>query len=139
MEDLSPDIDPGPLVANQQEVESLQRAVIGAPQNIGTLRSSLRRVLKQGAWMDRLDVNRAKHFVYTAEEFRKFVTVPIPDGGLETDDDTIRAFIHDDLELLELYEAAIMRPRGGSRGTRTQPRQGRSPRRESGKRIMIIS
>lgn len=108
------DVDPGPLVANHQAVESLVRAVISAPRDVRTFRMALKNVLRNDRWQDHLDPQRGQRFRFGPEEFLKFVEADYHKGGCGADDETMRTFINGDVELLEMYEAAITRGRGGA-------------------------
>jgi hypothetical protein len=105
--------DPGPLVHNQHTVASLQKALISTPQNLTVLRGTLRRVLSNGAWLDRVDPERGARFRYGPEDFLAFIKDPLP-KGLSTDVDTIRKFIADDSALVVAFELAIDKGRGGN-------------------------
>jgi hypothetical protein len=102
------------LRVNSDVVDSLQHAVLNAPRDVNTLRSALKNVLRDGAWLDRLDYRRQnQRYRYQAEEFLKFIADQLP-VGLESSPDTIRRFIADDKEALVLFEQAIDRGRGGT-------------------------
>ncbi len=110
---LTEEIDPGPLVDNQMTVQTLQKAVLNAPRDLDILRGSLRRLLTRNAWRDRLDPHRLARFTYSAEEFVKFVSDPLPEG-LDTSVEVLRKLIAEDVELLAMFEEAVTRGPGGN-------------------------
>lgn len=114
MNDLE-DVDLGMLVSNQMEVESLQKAVKDAPNDIAQLKDQMRRVLSRNAWQDRLDPNRGRRWQY--QEFAKFITDPLPDG-LGTDLETMRQLLGDTPERAK-FEEAVNPPLAASVGNPT--------------------
>jgi len=104
--------DTGPLVANFEQVQRLQSAVLNAPRDVNMLRMALGNTLRLGAWLDRLDPRQGKRFQFSAEQFLEFIKRPVPDG-LQTDVETIRRFIADEPEVAVLFEQAITRTSGG--------------------------
>lgn len=109
-----PDVEsPGVLVNNHQHVETLQRAIISAPRDIILLRSLIIRVIRDNAWIDRFDPDRGARFVYSPDEFIRFIRDPLPQG-LGTDEATIRRFLEDNTAERIAFEQAIARGPGGA-------------------------
>lgn len=102
------------LVSNQEEVCTLQRAVMNAPRDIDLLRSTIASVIGRHSWMDRLDPHQGTRFLFRPHEFVKFIRSPRPDG-LQSSEDDIRRLLGDGPERVA-FEMAIDRGRGAPPG-----------------------
>jgi hypothetical protein len=112
MLDLTGIEHPGILVSHQNDVATLQRMVLNTPGNLELLRSTLRWVLEEGSWLDRLDGHTGARYQYAPGEFRKFVTDPLP-KGLSSKLETVRLLLRDTPELA-LFDTEIAKRPGGS-------------------------
>lgn len=99
--------DPGRLVNNHQAVATLQRALADAPRNLEIVLASFRRVIRERAWLERLDPLRNTVHIERIppddqaalrKSFCAFVTTPYP-GGLGINVDVIERLIKDDPDL----------------------------------------
>jgi len=103
------DVDPGPLVANNEVVKCLQWAVMNAPRDLDILRKAMAGALRENAWIDRLDIHRGR-FRYSPEEFVSFICDPLP-NGLQSDVETLRKLLDGFPERVD-FEQAVARGRG---------------------------
>lgn len=91
-------------------VGALRGALGDGKHGLGVFPKLLKRVLREGLWKERVIQKTRQHVEF--ERFEKFISTP-PLEGLGADIGLIRNLIRDDVEALEMFDAAVQGKHGG--------------------------